>query len=189
MSEVTVFINGIPELYRMLEKAGKEEEAKNIVKNFLNSSFREDLDEKVKRFLCIPGGLVRADMDYFRLYWELNQLYINGLFYSAAVLAGVLCERICYDILSNQKIALGQKTLSKEQIACLYKINLIDIIKLLREWDLIKEDTRREMQLINDKRNQYVHPAKRKPDAQKDSLEMIQGISKILKNEFEVKIG
>jgi hypothetical protein len=188
MSERTFFINGIPTLYERLKKAGKEEEAKKLMKDFLSYSFNTDLDEKVKHFLEIPGGIIPADMEYFKLYWELNQLYINGLFYSAAVLAGVLCERICYDLLSNQKVVVAQKELSKDQITCLFKINLVDMIRLLREWKLIKENTMKEMLLINDKRNQYVHPTKSRPDAQRDSLEMIKGIAKILRTELDVKI-
>ena len=139
MSERTFFINGVPSLYEALKKAGGEEEAKKLLKDYLTRSFNDDLDKKVECFREIPGGIVPADMEYFRIYWELNQLYINRLFYSAAVLAGVLCERICYDILSNQKMTVARKELTKDQIACLYKINLVDIIRLLREWDLIKE--------------------------------------------------
>jgi hypothetical protein len=42
---------------------------------------------------------------------------------------------------------------------------------------------------INDKRNSYVHPTKTSNvDAEKDSKEMIARISKILENEFEVKM-
>ena len=46
----------------------------------------------------------------------------------------------------------------------------------------------KEMRLINEKRNQYVHPTKSRPDAQRDSLEMIQRVAKILRTEFEVKL-
>ena len=98
-NEKKYFINGIPKLYHHLKEQGKEEEAKQLVKTFLATTFNEDLDDKVQRFLDIPGGLKPADMEYFKIYWELMQLYINGLFYSTVVLSGVLSERICYDIL------------------------------------------------------------------------------------------
>jgi hypothetical protein len=185
--EKKVFINRIPELYQQLKKQGKEEEGKRRIKDFLTLTFNEDLDEKAKRFLDIPGGLRPAEMEYFRLYWELMQLYINGLFYSAVVLGGVLSERICYDIISQQEIIVsGKEKLSEEQIGCLFKINLFDIIQLLSKWNLIKEDTKKEMIEINNKRNAYVHPSKTASlNAQKDSKEMITRISRILENEFK----
>jgi hypothetical protein len=183
------FINGLPELYRMLKRDGKEEKGKEYIVKFLQESFNIDLNDKVRRFLDIPGGIKPADMEYFKLYWELMQLYVNGFFYSTVVLSGVLSERICYDILSKQKIMIKDKEcLSDEQISCLFKMNLIDIIKLLAEWSLIKEKTKLEMMKINQKRNSYVHPAKSgSMDVQRDSKEMVRRISKILENEFKVK--
>ena len=158
-----------------------------LINDFLTFTFNEDLDEKIKRFLDIPGGLRPAEMEYFKLYWELMQLYINGLFYSTVVLSGVLSERICYDILSQQIIIIGGKEkLSEDQISSLFKMNLFDIIQLLSKWGLIKEETKSEMIEINNKRNSYVHPSKTASvEAQKDSKEMILRISRILENEFK----
>lgn len=185
--EVSVFVNGLPALYSYFKKQGKEDEVKKKIKEFLKETFEEDLDNKAERFLAIPGGLKPADYAYFKLYWELMQLYINGLFYSTVVMSGVLSERICYDLLSKQKIKLGERDLSEEQISCLYKMNLLDIIELLAKWDLIKTATRTEMIKINNKRNWYVHPKKSgKLDAKNDSKEMILRISKVLEQEFAV---
>lgn len=182
------FFNQLPNLYRALKRTQRQKEIERLVESFLKHSFSADLSEKVKRFLELPSiGFIPADMNYFKIYSELIQLYVNGLFYSTVVLAGVLCERICYDILSNLKIKVKENELSEEQIACLYKINLFDIITLLREWELIREETRKEMIEINNKRNQYVHPSKEKTEAPKDSLEMIKRITKILANEFEIR--
>jgi hypothetical protein len=186
--EIRYFVNGLPALYNYLKDKGREEEARSGIKNFLKSSFDSDLEEKVDRFLAIPGGLKPADMEYFKLYWELMQLYVNGLFYSTVVMSGILSERICYDLLSRQRIKVGDKEhLSEEQISCLYKMNLYDIIELLAKWGLIKTKTRSEMIEINNKRNRYVHPEKSsKLDAKKDSKEMIIRISKVLEEEFVV---
>jgi hypothetical protein len=187
--EIRVFENGLPALYDSLKKQGKEKEGKEIIKGFLRNTFEIDIDKKADRFLAIPGGPKPVDYEYFRLYRELNQLYVNGLFYSTVVLSGVLSERICYDILSRQEIALtGKGCLTREQIGYLFKINLKDIIELLAKWNLIKEETRIEMIKINEKRNSYVHPTKTAiVAAEKDSKEMITRISKILENEFEVR--
>ncbi len=183
------FFNSLPNLYKALKKASHEKEARELIRNFLKSSFNEDLSEKVNCFLETGVGFIPADMDYFRLYTELMQLYTNRLFYSTAVLAGVLCERICYDILSNQKIKIGEnEPLSKDAIARLYKMNLFDLIQLLGSWGLIKEKTMKEMIEINNKRNQYVHPAKSKLDMHKDSLDMVKRIKKILENEFGIDV-
>lgn len=160
-----------------------------MVEKFLTESFSLDLKDKVKRFLEIPSiGFIPANMEYFRLYYELMQLYIGGLYYSTIVLSGVLCERICYDILSKKKMSVEDKPLSQEQIACLFEMNLAYLFQLLYNWGLIKKETKEEMWKINQKRNEYVHPKKSKPNAQKDALEMIQRITKILVNEFEVKV-
>lgn len=174
MSERTYFINGIPTLYEALKKAGREKEATALVKNFLRSSFSEDLDKKVERFRRIPAGMFPMDMPYFRLFWELNQIYISGLFYFTVVAAGVLCERICHDILSKNSVKIKDK-------ACLY-----DLINLLSKKNLIKKETKIEMTAIRKKRNSYVHPQKKKIDVEKDAIEMIGRSSNILKNEIRI---
>lgn len=185
----TVFLNSLPEIYDYYKKLGREEEGRNKIRSFLMDTFNDDLDEKVSRFLEIPGGAKPADLEYFKLYWELMQLYINGLYYSTVVLSGVISERICYDILSKQELILKSKgKLSEDQMRCLFELNLRDIIELLLEWGLIKKETRTEMHKINDKRNEYVHPKKTSVvNTKKDSKEMVERISRIIENEFEVK--
>jgi hypothetical protein len=113
-------------------------------------------------------------MEYFRLLWELNQIYISGLYYSTVVIAGVLCERMCHDILTRNSIRV------KDEPCLGYLINL------LTEKNLIKGETKTEMEKIRKKRNSYVHPAKKKTDTQKDALEMVECISRILHNEFQI---
>lgn len=186
--ENRVFINSLPDLYQFLKKSGREKEGKERIEFFLTDNFQSDLDEKVLRFLEL-GGVWYLDYEHFRLYYELMQLYVNGLFYSTVVLSGVLSERICYDILSKQDIILkGKERLTEEQVRSLYKMNLHDIIELLAKWKLIRKSTRIEMIKINNKRNMYVHPSKTQTlNPLKDSKEMIKRISQILKNEFEVK--
>jgi hypothetical protein len=174
MSERTVFINGIPALYDALKKAGREEEARKLVKDFLSSSFASDLDEKVDRFLGLPVGVFPADMGYFRLLWELNQIYISGLYYFTVVAAGVLCERMCYDVLARNLVKVKDGA------------RLCDLIELLAKKGLIKSETKTEMDKIRKKRNSYVHPKKKRMEIKKDAREMIERISKILQNEFRM---
>jgi hypothetical protein len=66
-------INGIPELCKALKQAGRDEEAQDLVKNFLNQSFNLNLDRKVERFLKLPSGIFPADLEYFRVFLGLNQ--------------------------------------------------------------------------------------------------------------------
>jgi len=187
--ETPYFFNSLSNLYKALKKTKRAKEIENMVENFLSQSFSLDLKDKAKRFLVIPSvGFIPANMEYFRLYYELMQLYVNGLYYSTIVLSGVLCERICYDVLSEKKMSLDDKPLSQEQIACLFEMNLAYLFQLLHKWGLIKKETQEEMWKVNQKRNEYVHPKKSKPNAQKDALEMIKRITKILVNEFEVKV-
>jgi hypothetical protein len=186
--ERMVFFNSLPALYEQLKKLGREEEVKKNIENFLVESFKVDLPEKIERFLKTGIGFIPADMEYFKLYSELIQLYINGLFYSTIVLSGVLCERICYDILTKHKITINGKALTEKQISRLYKMNLVYLFELLYDWRLIKVETLKEMYKINEKRNSYVHPKRIDLNAKKDSLEMIKRITNVLKNEFEIKV-
>lgn len=184
MTERTVFVNGLPALYEALRKAGKPEEGRQYIRRLLETSFKANFEEKVDGFLEIPGGIFPADMPYFSIYSELIQLYTNGLYYSTVVLAGVLCERICYDILSNLDLKVNQAKLTRDQIAWLFKLNLADVINLLYEWKLVKDETKKKMHEIKDTRNRYVHPEKTQLDAKQDSLEMIKRIGIVLKNEI-----
>jgi hypothetical protein len=178
------FVNGLPSLYETLEKQDKGK-GKAIIEKFLIDSFKSDLPDKVKRFLDagIPG-LIPADMEYFRLYHELLQIYLNGLFYSTIVLAGVLCERICFDILSAQKITLDGRQLTEEEISCLYEMNFNKVVDLLCTWGLIERDTKNEMHKIYDKRNQYTHPKMKAINPEKDSIDVLKRVKKIIIDEI-----
>lgn len=177
MSGNIYFINGIPALYGALKKAGREEEAKDLVKNFLISSFNEDLDKKIDRFIRLPSGIFPANMEYFKVFWELNQIYISGLYYSTVVTTGVLCERMCYDVLAKNSIKVRNG------------LGLSNLIRLLSKNNLVKTDTLVEMEEIRKKRNAYVHPKKIKTNTEQeqDAGEMIERITKVLKNEFIVR--
>ncbi|MDH5460989.1 MAG: hypothetical protein OEX09_02015 [Candidatus Bathyarchaeota archaeon] len=174
MVEHTYFVNGIPALYEALKKAGREEEAKELVRNFLSTSFSSDLERKVERLRRLPTGIFPADKPYFRLFWELNQVFISGLYYFTVVAAGVLCERMCHDILDKHSVV-------PKKNACLH-----DLIALLSKKHLIKKDSEVEMIEIRKMRNAYVHPREKKKDVEKDALEMIERTARILKNEFQV---
>jgi hypothetical protein len=169
------FVNGIPKLCEALEKAGRDEDAQNLVKQFLNASFNEDLDEKARRFRKLPSGIFPADMEYFRIFWELNQIYIAGLYYTTVITTGVLCERMCYDI-------LARKTVEVED-----GLGLFALIKILSDKSLVKKETLIEMEAIRKKRNAYVHPKEKITTAEKDAEEMISRITKVLHNEFAMK--
>ncbi len=67
--ERLVFFNSLPQLYRALKKERQKQKILGSVRNFLKNSFNEDLQEKVDRFLKIPGiGFIPTDMEYFKLY-------------------------------------------------------------------------------------------------------------------------
>ncbi len=186
--EKTFFFNSIPSLFAAMKKTPQAEKVKKLVEEFLLNSFKKDLNKKVERFLSIPSiGFIPANTEYCKLYLELIGLYANGFSYSAIVLSGVLCERICYDILSTKKIGIEDKPLSKDQIACLFEMNIASLFKLLLEWNLIDEATMKTMFQVNNKRNEYVHPKREKSDIQKDAYDMVQKITEILISQFQVK--
>ena len=168
------FVNGIPDLYEALKKSGRVEEATYLVQNFLISSFNEDLDRKVARFLSLPSGIFPADTLYFKVFWELNQLYVNGLYNSTVVMAGVLCEQMCYDILAKNFVKVPEG------------LCLLDLIELLSKKELAKAETIAEMEAIREKRNEYIHPKDKETNAAQNAAILVERIGKILKNEFAV---
>lgn len=188
-AEREFFFNYFPNIYQYLKKEGKEKQARNMVRDLLKRIFNEKLEKNMNRFLELPAiSFIPADTEYFKLYKELLELYTNGFYYSTIVLAGVVCERICYDILAKQNIQVGKNNhLSPEQIGFLYKMNLVYLIELLHAWGLIKEKTKKEMFQINTTRNRYVHPKKADKNLEKEALTMFKRITKVLKNEFEME--
>lgn len=189
LAEREFFFNHFPNLARYLHKAGREQEARMHVRSLLTSIFKRNIENKIDRYIEIPEiGFIPADTEYFKLYSELFDLYTNGFYYSTIVLTGVLCERICYDILSNQKIRIGENEyLSPEQIECLFEMNLFYLISLLNKWELIKDETKDEMIEVNNQRNRYVHPKKKGNTLRQEALGMLKKITKVLKNEFEME--
>lgn len=175
MTERTVFINGIPALYEAYKKIGKEDEAKQLLKDFLNRTFELDIGEKVERFRQVPDGMFLADTPYFRIFWEFNQIYIAGLYYSTVVTAGVLCERICLDILDRNN------TKPQKKRACLG-----DLINQISDNHFAQATSIDEMKKVQKKRNEYVHPKMTALDNKKDALTMVRSISIIMQNEFTV---
>lgn len=185
----TFFINRLPAFYEVLKKTKGKKEFEDMIRTFLEKSFNDDIDFKVKRFLEIPGAdYIPADTEYFKLYSELMQLYTNGMYYSTVVLSGVLCERICYDILLKSKININGKPLSPEQISCLFEMNLSYLLPLLSNWGLINQKSEKLMWKINQKRNEYVHPKKGKTNMQNDALEIIKKVTDILMNELRLMV-
>jgi len=187
-AEREFFFNYFPNIYQYLKKEGKEKQARIMARDLLKRIFNGKLEKNINRFLELPAiSFIPADTEYFKLYYELLELYTNGFYYSTIVLAGVVCERICYDILAKQNIQVGEKRLSPKQIGRLYEMNLVRLIELLHEWGLIKEKTKKEMFQINNTRNRYVHPKKADKNLEKDALTMFERITKVLKNEFEME--
>lgn len=181
------FINGLPALYDALKKEGYEEEGKRLIEKFLKETFNQDISEKVERFRNTGIPPIRADLKYFPIYSELLQAYINGLFYSTVMLAGTLCERICFDILSMQKLQVNGEDLTEEQVSHLYEKDFNRVNKLLYAWGLIEKDTHDEMFNIYQKRIQYVHPKMKGVDPKRDSLDVLKKVIKVLVDEFVKK--
>ena len=182
------FVNGLPFLYEQLKKEGHEDQGKLLVERFLKQSFNRDFSEKIDRFLKTGvSPPIRADLKYFPIYAELLDAYVNGLFYSTVMLAGTLCERICFDILSLSKIQLDGKDLTGEQIAHFNELNFRRINRLLFAWNLIEKESKKTMDQIYDKRTSYVHPKMKGIDPEKDSLEVLKKVREVLFNEFVMK--
>jgi hypothetical protein len=74
--ETPYFFNFLPNLLKILKGTQKEKEMLISIEESLKQSFSLDLHEKAKRFLEVPSiGFIPANKEYFRLYYELIQLY------------------------------------------------------------------------------------------------------------------
>jgi hypothetical protein len=187
MVEKTYFLNGLPALYKYLKDSGRENEGRKLIGEFLNDTFNADIEEKINRFLETGIPPIPADLKYFPIFSELLQAYVNGLFYSTVMLAGTLCERICFDILSISKIRLNDKDLDEEQVAHLYEKDFSRLNKLLFSWGLIEKDSRDEMFAVYQKRISYVHPKMKNIDPKHESLVVLNKVTNVLVREFVMK--
>jgi len=187
--EVSVMIDGLPNLYKSMVKAGQQEEANKLMAEHLLNTFSIDISKKIERYVGFGNPpLIPADLPYFELYHELKQVYINGLYYSSIVMAGVLVERICYEKLSENLMKIGEHKLSfEEKRDIVFHLGLSHQIDLIYECGLIKKTTRTAMVEINNLRNNYVHPKNTNADAEKDSKKALKHIKKIMDNEYAIK--
>jgi hypothetical protein len=102
-------------------------------------------------------------------------LYIDGLYYSTVVMAGVLCEKMCYDILMRSDVKLGSRPLP-----------LTELIQLLTKEKLARKESVDAMQVIRLKKNEYMHSANKDLDSTSDAKLMIEKVTEIMKNEFSL---
>jgi len=159
---------------------------KNKVSEWLQKTFKEDLNEKVERFLSIPSiDPIPTVEKFVQLIHEVFQLYTNGLFYSTVALCGITAERLCYDIIEDSKITINETTLSSSQKETLHRLNQAVLIDTLFEWGLVKKETKKKLHKIRKIRNKYIHPSEfSKQESKKDALKILGLLCQVINNEY-----
>ena len=113
--------------------------------------------------------------DYFRYYNK--PVYIIGRFISFdwERPEGHIKRKIFwYDCISTN----SNGTLKSGQTAWM--------LDWFRTTEYIRPLTKKEMMIVKDKRNEYVHPKKSKKELKKDALELIKRITIIIENEIVI---
>ena len=89
---------------------------------------------------------------------EAYKSFFIGLYHSTIALSSVASERLCYDILEKSVIKIGEKVVDNEQKKAFFRIPYAALIELLFNIGLITEQTKKDMNKINDIRQRYIHP-------------------------------
>lgn len=149
-TQLLSYLHSLKAYYEMIPTEEKPEFRDRIQRGLL-ASFQLDLSEKTSRMLEIPGiGPLPLNEYSMRLVPEIVQTYVNGLFYSTIVLCGIAAERLCFDILNANN--------NYDQICGVVKyIYFNNIVNILKENSLVKENTVKNLYKLNDLRNKYVH--------------------------------
>lgn len=185
MSFVRAYLNSLPGLYETLAPDAKRE-LEGKVRDWLLSSFKSDLDQKVKRtFSTASFGPLPLIHEFVKFMPELFALFINGFFYSTIALAGVTAERFCCDLIGMADLRIDGRTLSDDEKQAMIEMRFYDLVELLSKWRLIQDSTRSKLHSIRKTRNKYIHPQQPRFEAAKTDAERLIGLlCDIAKTEF-----
>lgn len=184
-TEEPVLVDTISTLYEHLNDLGKKRMRKEMAA-FLERTFKEDLKDKVERFLNRPALGVLPLREKFLQFWpKVVILYTNGLFYSTIVMCSIMAERMCYDLLEDSQLIVNSIVLSPKEKEKLFWMRWFQLTGLLYEWGLITEKTKANLNKIRKLRNEYVHP--KTPgvlNPKDDAYEALKLVSEIIKTEM-----
>jgi len=192
MSEMA-FVDSLKTLYEQSPPEMKKV-TKEMMKESLEKSFRDNLDVMVDRWLEPPSlGVINVtNTNFLPMLMESSMCYVYGFFYSTISLCGITAERLCMDILLRHNFTLDGKILTLNDLNFLFAIPHSHMINLLHGWGIIDKKTEKSLHKINDIRNKYVHPdvipnlkvTSGKTELKKDALDVLTNIKYVLSQSF-----
>lgn len=193
MSATTTFIDTLRNAYYHAPPELKPK-IKERMKQALATSFNDDIDAKVDRWLEPPsmGRIDVTNTKFTPMLMESLMNFVYGFYYSTISSCGITAERLCMDILLRRRIVLDERTLSSTDLKPLFAIPHVRLVDLLSCWNIINDESRKKLLRINDIRNKYVHPdvipdlesGTGKKELKKDALEILSLLKNVLSKSF-----
>jgi hypothetical protein len=149
---------------------------KNLLKNY-----ESDLNNKIKRLKNLNlTGLIKIDK-FVEEWDECIKSYREGRFISTVALCGIIGEKLTCNLIEEMEIKLNNKMMTQQQKEGFFRLHQVERIDLLRDFKIISHEVAGKLHQIREKRNNYVHPIKRKPtNPEKDAKTMINLLEDIL---------
>ena len=142
-----------------------------------------DFESKLKRFKTLNLAIVGIPEEYYSLLITIINTYCCGYFYPAMTSVGALGERI----LNRLILKTRDRFKSTEQYKKVYKKNSFDNwdipISVLKEWQIISDDTAKEFAHLQKYRNDSIHYTD-KYDFESKSHDAIKILKNIIDNQY-----
>ncbi|PIN76025.1 hypothetical protein COV18_01215 [Candidatus Woesearchaeota archaeon CG10_big_fil_rev_8_21_14_0_10_37_12] len=157
------------------------------LKENLLEIYKNDLDNKINRLRNLKlTGIFKIDK--FGNEWsECIRCYEDGRFISTVVLCGAIAEKITCDLIEEANIHINNSKMTREQKEGFFSLTQKERINLLADFKILSHEVAGKLQQIRDKRNDYIHPEKKKPiNSETDSKNMLNLLESILKKLYEL---
>jgi len=174
----------------IIHEIAKNPEFKDKLRNQLSGAFENRLDEIIDRIASLDDFFfIRKEYDIY--LDEARWSYFYGYFIAAINLSCVCAERLLIDFIMEASIRVNEHLLSTEEKENAFSGQLQSKrIKFAYSVNLIKDDTFKSFQKLDNYRHKYIHP--NKPIAQynisEDSKDAISKLHKIIKSCFPMMI-
>src|SRR5262249_36462670 len=180
----------------LLPNQPKIEQTRDNFRKSVRERFENGLDARVVGGWELPTIIVEPEGEYLALLLEARELYIAGHFYSCVAMCGIVGERLVKDVLrANILIRNDGMPKPPPDVAFdqLERIEVIGIIRFLKEAGLLSDEAKKAATKLGELRNIYAHAQGKEPN--QDALKaikllhsVVEGTVSILKD-FEIRDG
>jgi uncharacterized protein len=181
----------------LLPNQPKNDQTRENFRQVLSQRFEERLPEAVERIWELPPIILREPSgDCLALLVEARELFVAGQFYSCVAMCGIVGERLAKDVLRASVLVEKDGSARHPEDAAfdqLERVDLVGIVRFLREAELLSPDTAKSAERLGELRNKYAHARGKDPHA--DALRaikllhtLVEGTVSVFKD-FEVKEG